>query len=104
MDKIFQDDAEAMQPSRPARANPEPSADETRHAPAVFILDARLEFCGFNAAFHRTFGSLCGRAPLLHEPVSVLPFHATNLAGDEQAIESLCRSALDGSLLRAQGL
>ena len=104
MDKIFQDDSEAVHPSRPARANPEPSADEARHAPAVFILDARLEFCGFNAAFHRTFGNLCGRAPLLHEPVSVLPFHATNLAGDEQTIESLCRNALDGSLLRAQGM
>ncbi|MFL6717930.1 MAG: PAS domain S-box protein, partial [Burkholderiaceae bacterium] len=36
--------------------------------------------------------------------MSAVPFHAANLAGEEQGIEALCRKALDGSLLRAQGL
>lgn len=103
MDKIFQADSETAHPSDPGRASPEPSPDEAHHAQGVFIIDARLEFSGFNAAFVQTFASLCGRAPLRHEPVSVLPFCATNLAGEEQTIEALCRNALDGSLLRAQG-
>ncbi|HEX8886528.1 MAG TPA: PAS domain S-box protein, partial [Noviherbaspirillum sp.] len=33
-----------------------------------------------------------------------MPFYAANLAGEEKGIEALCRHALDGSLLRAQGL
>jgi diguanylate cyclase (GGDEF)-like protein/PAS domain S-box-containing protein len=104
MDKIFQGDSETVHPSHPGRAGPEPVPDEARHAQAVFILGTGLEFSGFNAAFIRTFSKLCNRAPLLHEPVSVLPFYAANLAGEEQGIEALCRHALDGSLLRAQGL
>jgi diguanylate cyclase (GGDEF)-like protein/PAS domain S-box-containing protein len=103
MDKIFHGDATSAHPSLPRHAGREASAGSAHHAQAVFILGARLEFSGFNASFVRTFCSLCNRAPLLHEPVSVVPFYATNLAGEERGIEALCRQALDGSLLRAQG-
>jgi diguanylate cyclase (GGDEF)-like protein/PAS domain S-box-containing protein len=104
MNKIFHGDAKSAHPSHPGHAGRETSTGSAHHAQAVFILDARLEFSGFNASFVRTFCSLYNRAPLLHEPVSIVPFYATNLAGEERGIEALCRQALDGSLLRAQGL
>ena len=103
IDKISDDDFETVRRSHPVRTTLEASAEDAHGAPAVFILNARLEFAGFNASFIQTFARLCGRAPLLHEHVSVMPFHARNLAGDEQGIVALCRNALAGSLTRAQG-
>lgn len=80
-----------------------PSADAAASAHPVFILDAQLEFLGFNPAFVRIFSGWCDRGPLLQEPVGVMPFYAMNLAGEEQRIDALCRAALSGSLLKAKG-
>lgn len=79
------------------------SAEETETALPVFILNARMEFAGFNPAFVHTFCTFCKKPPQIDEPVHVIPFYALNLSGEEQSIGTLCRNAMEGSLLKARG-
>jgi diguanylate cyclase (GGDEF)-like protein/PAS domain S-box-containing protein len=78
-------------------------ADDAESSPPVFIVNARLELSGFNPSFVRTFSGFCNRIPLLHESVSIIPFYAMSLAGEEWGIDALCRNAFNGSLSKTKG-
>jgi diguanylate cyclase (GGDEF)-like protein/PAS domain S-box-containing protein len=86
--------------TRPESAS---STEDAASALPVFIVNSRLEISGFNPSLVHAFAGLCKRTPLLYEPVAIIPFHAINLAGEEQDIETVCRNAFSGSLLRARG-
>ena len=104
MDKSFQDNNfETGGHCHNPKAKVVSFADDAESAQPVFILNTRLEFCGFNPAFVRIFSSLCDRAPRLDEFVCAIPFYAMNLVEAEQGIDTLCLNALDGSLLKVNG-